>query len=196
MTRIASLRSAYFDLTDHEPDASWKSRRLEREITNIEEHLREATARAKIWARQDAEEAQRQAEYEERVARIEYRGDMDEYLEKRHESDDERHFAYRLRSAQADIAGMESAKQKFAANMEQNPVYALEWADSLYEATAKYQVAQELIAMWEKGYSHSDWTQYAVKELARAAQSGGSTSTAHNHMSASMAKAWAHAVRF
>ena len=180
------LRAHYKELTGR------SGRKLERNQleAQIAAHLRQQDRHA-------AEALEREQRLDARQARREERADFEAFLATDHDRDSDNHrVTFLVRRCHPVIEQAAIELEKFKASLEENPLYALSWADRLYDMVAAGKVAQEVIAALMDGATSNDVQGYAIDQALRGAASPGrSTSATSNRAEEAETKAWADFAR-
>jgi uncharacterized protein with von Willebrand factor type A (vWA) domain len=189
---LTELQNEYFKLSGSCADRRWKKETLLERLETLRE-------RARVAEQQRIEaEAARQKLMDERQERIERRGSVEDFTSnwKKVEDDpeDEQKFRYMLRNALRTIDQEKSEIEKFVKNIQENPLYALQWSKSVFELSAEAAVAREMVEFFENGQTYSEWMKAANTEALRKARSPAmSTSPTSNLVDTYLAAAWADA---
>lgn len=188
---LNELRNQYENLSGHPADGRWKESRLLSEVEVLLEKKAEKEARLA------EEEKQRQIAKEMREARIAARGTLGQFIENRFSDElpeGDQKFAFALWRAVDTVEREKTATAKFAADVQDNPSYALSWSKGLFELAGKAKVARQMIYWFEQGGTYEGWVEEARKEALRMARSPAmSTSPTSNLMDSYTAAAWADA---
>lgn len=186
---IRTLAIEYKELTGYEADGRWGVPKLTKEIESAK--VRSAENRAA----KEAREAKKQAEKDARQALIAERGPAAEFALNR-EYKGENGFRLRrlIKGCLDAIESFSAVKAEFAADLDVNPIYAMERSRNLFSASAKFEVATLILQMFEGGRS----AQYIFEEctskaLSAARSPSRSTCQTTNLMGQYRTEAWASA---
>ena len=87
---------------------------------------------------------------------------------------------------------LKAVKAKFDKDFLLHPTSNLGWSRDLFKAAAEYEVAGEIISLFESGYDWDTTLAYLVNQALRAARNPGrSSSGTSNMVSEYMTEAWA-----
>lgn len=140
------------------------------------------------------EEEARQKVKEDREARKASRGTIETFLSASYQDldEDEHHVKYLLRTCVGSIETAAKKKVEFIKNLNETPIYALEWADSLFEYETEASVAKKIIEVIGIGYSAEELRDYIRTNALSSSRCIGSRSTSEckNMCNILIAQAW------
>lgn len=185
----AELQSQFHTLSGFKADGRWSVQKLTEEVDELRK--KDAERKAAVAEREE----QDRLAHEERLARIEARGPLDEFVKSRHNetlSESDRKFASKLRRAVSVIECEQKELKKFAEQVVENPTHALSWSKGLFVLVAEAVVAREMVNWFERGGTFEGWVTHATKTaLAKGRSPSMSTSPTSNLMDTFVAAAWA-----